>query len=675
MDTIRYAYHNLIGIFLLALLGGGLLFPMGVHAADSSWQADYTYEKDETNHYIKLKKYNGEATDLVVPDQATIDGETYRTYLNSEVWRENTSLTSLRFEKNGEGVLAGDSMYALFRDCTNLVSLDLTGLDTSQVTTMTHLFSGCKKLTDLNLTGFQTDSVVSMQYVFYKCAGLTTVDLSSFHTDNVVNMEGMFDGCSGLTSLDVTHFKTGKVTNMKNMFQSCSKLKTLDLSGFDTSKVEQFFCMFNACHGLESLNLSSFHTEAATSMKKMFNSCDKLSRLDLSNFDTKNVTDMNSMFGTCEALTNLDISSFDTSKVTDMNAMFENNRALVKLELGHFNTSNVTDMGGIFRNCEKLDSLDLSGFDMGQVTVVENFFHNCNNMAILSTPLNLTKDIELPDAFYDSKYEFYSSLPKNSTKSITLTKGKVDASAADITVADQKYTGSPLEPEVKVSLKGITISDDNYDVEYSKNTDPGKAVVQITFKGNFTGTVEKNFEIIKDPIVVSFDKGTEKTKVIDDDTMLLSINNPEQYDEIIWSIDDSNQSKEIAEISDGGLLKFKETDKEVVVRLVLRKGSNLIIKKRKYFAAAARVRASISTSSAKLSRNKSKSVSVKASKKGTGSWRPTYSWRSSNSGIASVSGSGASARIKGKKAGTTTISCKVKNGKKTKTCKVRVTVK
>ena len=149
-----------------------------------------------------------------------------------------------------------------------------------------------------------------------------TIDLSALDTSEVTNMNAMFSGCISLTSLDVSNFDTSQVTDMSNMFSGCSKLTSLDVSNFDTSKVTDMNNMFYYCISLTSLDLSSFDTSKVTDMSFMFRECSGLTSLDLSNFNTSNVTYMDSMFYKCSSLTNLDLRSFNTSKVTTVEYMF-----------------------------------------------------------------------------------------------------------------------------------------------------------------------------------------------------------------------------------------------------------------------------------------------------------------------------------------------------------------
>ena len=89
--------------------------------------------------------------------------------------------------------------------------------------------------------------------MFYGCSGLTSLDLSPLDTQNVTYMYAMFYDCSGLTSLDLTPLDTKNVTDMHSMFYGCSGLTSLDLTPLDTSKVTDMTYMFAGCSGLTSL--------------------------------------------------------------------------------------------------------------------------------------------------------------------------------------------------------------------------------------------------------------------------------------------------------------------------------------------------------------------------------------------------------------------------------------
>ena len=203
-----------------------------------------------------------------------------------------TSLESLFYKNNSTyksrltkiDILPGNfgnvkKAYAAFLNCSNVISMDMSGWDTSSLQDATELFKGCSGLTSLNVSGWDTSSATNIPWMFVGCSGLTSLDLSGFNTSAVTNMGCMFQGCSSLESLDISNWDTSNVTNMGNMFNNCSKLTSLDLSGFNTSAVTNMANMFNGCSALTSLNISNWDTSSVTNMDSMFTGCKNLERI------------------------------------------------------------------------------------------------------------------------------------------------------------------------------------------------------------------------------------------------------------------------------------------------------------------------------------------------------------------------------------------------------------
>lgn len=144
-----------------------------------------------------------------------------------------------------QGAVHAVTCQGLFYECTNLTVMNLTGLHTSNVTSMYNMFNGCSSLTNLDVSGFDTSNVTNMYGMFSSCYNILDLNISSFDTGNVKNMGYMFNDCSSLTSLDVSGFNTSNVTGMKSMFNGCQSLRSLDISGFNTSKVTNMSDMFS----------------------------------------------------------------------------------------------------------------------------------------------------------------------------------------------------------------------------------------------------------------------------------------------------------------------------------------------------------------------------------------------------------------------------------------------
>ena len=328
-----------------------------------------------------------------------------------------------------------------FLECSNISSLDLSNLDTSNVIDMNRMFSKCKILKEIKgLNRLNTRNVTNMNTMFQLCEEIEYLDVSNFDTSNVTDMQYMFNKCYKLKEIKgINKFNTIKVDNMKSMFKFCQNLKYLDLSNFDTSNVidmDYFFSgctkikeikglnmlntkkvnnmdsMFSSCEEIEYLDVSNFDTSNTIDMQYMFNKCSKLKEIKgLNGFNTSNVENMDSMFKLCENLEYLDLSNFDTSNVTNMSALFGGCNKLKSIKgLNGFNTSRVISMKQMFQQCNKLEYLDLSNFDTSDVIDMRFMFFGCNNLQYLNI-LNFNVNDSTENIFFD--------VPKNKCKFIT----------------------------------------------------------------------------------------------------------------------------------------------------------------------------------------------------------------------------------------------------------------
>ena len=177
-------------------------------------------------------------------------------------------------------------------------------------------------------SNFDTSNTTSMYLMFSNCIELLTLDLSNFDTRNVRNMGNMFVGTVSNNPMKIEtiifgeNFKTNNVTNMYAMFGNCNSLVNLDVSGFDTSNVTTMHDMFSSCHSLTNIDVSGFNTSKVTDMHGMFFACRSLTSLDLCSFDTSNVTDMVSMFQYITNLSKVTVGLNWSTTNANTNAMF-----------------------------------------------------------------------------------------------------------------------------------------------------------------------------------------------------------------------------------------------------------------------------------------------------------------------------------------------------------------
>ena len=72
------------------------------------------------------------------------------------------------------------------------------------------------------------DNINSCECMFRKCSNIIEINLSNFDTSQVTAMWSMFNGCSSLTSLDLSNFNTSQVSYMDYMFSGCINLEYIN---------------------------------------------------------------------------------------------------------------------------------------------------------------------------------------------------------------------------------------------------------------------------------------------------------------------------------------------------------------------------------------------------------------------------------------------------------------
>ncbi|MCD2006671.1 BspA family leucine-rich repeat surface protein [Listeria monocytogenes] len=260
----------------------------------------------------------------------------------------NSYLNRIKHIEIEEATLTGNfSSYFRNNVFTVLESVRIERSNLSRVTSFALAFygSGIEKVIIRDNNYPTAPSLLTTEGMFKNCSNLMEVDLSGLDTSAVTTMWDMFNSCRALEELDVSHFDTSSVTNMSYMFYDNRNLEVLDVSNLDTGSVTNMYAMFEDCTSLEELDVSNFDTSSVTDMYRVFNGCEKLKKLDVSNFDTSSVTNMAAMFSDNEKLEKLDLSTFDTSSVTNMGTMFKNCTALKSLFLDNFtHAASSTDM-------------------------------------------------------------------------------------------------------------------------------------------------------------------------------------------------------------------------------------------------------------------------------------------------------------------------------------------
>ena len=182
-----------------------------------------------------------------------------------------------------------------------------------------YMFYNCKNLITVNLSNLNTSNVKSMEKMFQNCSNLKEVDLSNLNNENLISMSYMFSGCTNLEKINFSNFTTNKVRTMDHTFQFCKNLKYIDFYSFKTELVENTNQMFLGCSSIESMYLFYFKLSNIKSMDEMFYNCKNLKNLSLPVFDQDKIPNLQ-LFKGCESIEKIEIHTSKYKKIIKQNS-------------------------------------------------------------------------------------------------------------------------------------------------------------------------------------------------------------------------------------------------------------------------------------------------------------------------------------------------------------------
>ncbi|GEM_PF-5324085 len=141
----------------------------------------------------------------------------------------------------------------LFMGCSSLETAVLPSTLTSAGGA--NMFANCTALSTVTFNS--TVTMGSTSGMFINCSSLTAIDLTKLNTSQVTSMASMFYGCASLESIDFSVLDTGKVRDLSGCFNGCKKLECVDLSENDFSSYDDISYMFYNCDNLVYLDVSS----------------------------------------------------------------------------------------------------------------------------------------------------------------------------------------------------------------------------------------------------------------------------------------------------------------------------------------------------------------------------------------------------------------------------------
>lgn len=287
-----------------------------------------------------------------------------------------------------------------FRGLTKVTSLDLTGWDTSNVTTMTSMFDTCSNLTEIKgINSLNTSKVILMNNIFYGCKSLTSLDLSNWDVHNVTNLQFAFYGCLSLTNNPIKNWELDNVVNLSSMFSNCKAMTTPPITVFG-----------NASNPSKSINYSGLYTNWET---VSYNNVQ---------WEIVGACDVSRVFGANKKMTSINIT-WKTDEIVNVQGMFVDGAMLQSMK-----TYNLTSCGQTI----------FTGYFFGGVgSQVNSLFTEFECIGTLS----YSKDISLyPNLTKQSLLNIINCLATTST-TLTLTLGATNLaklSATEIKIATDR---------------------------------------------------------------------------------------------------------------------------------------------------------------------------------------------------------------------------------------------
>ena len=101
-----------------------------------------------------------------------------------------------------------------------------------KLTSISSMFKDCGNLININLNKLKTDKIKNMDYTFLNCIHLKNANFSLFNSEKIETMDNAFGNCKNLVSLNLSSFKTNNLKSMKSMFKNCINIFIIDLSEF-----------------------------------------------------------------------------------------------------------------------------------------------------------------------------------------------------------------------------------------------------------------------------------------------------------------------------------------------------------------------------------------------------------------------------------------------------------
>ncbi|MBR1629540.1 MAG: leucine-rich repeat protein [Lachnospiraceae bacterium] len=422
------------------------------------------------------------------------------TSIGSSAFSNCTSLKNIKLSNRTTSI-----EHSTFFACKSLVSIEITN---SVKTIGDCAFQACDSLKNIEIP----DNVVDIgKYTFADCINLVNARISN----NVASIgQDVFLRCNKLERVESfgnpknTEISLGVAGLGDRALSGCSSLLSVEIPSNVT-------CIgadaFSGCSSLTSVKMSS---NVVSIGRSAFGGCSNLKSVETFG-DTKNIeipSDAiglgNSAFTNCSSLVSIKIPNLVTSIGS---SAFSGCSSLTSLEI----PNNVTNIGVFaFYKCSNLESIVLP---RGITNIDSATFSACSNLSSIKIPESVTsinsnafEGCHNLSIYYEGSKEQWDSIVIDakaieSTAKIYFDKAdsaesegtRIPLSEATIELSYPTcvFDGTEHRPNVTIKMMDSVLNPSDYDITYSSNINAGIALVSISGKGNYTGSVKKAFII------------------------------------------------------------------------------------------------------------------------------------------------------------------------------------
>ena len=330
---------------------------------------------------------------------------------------------------------------------TNVPSADITGWDTSHVTSMANAFMDHATFNQ-DISQWDTARVTSFSSMF-RGASAFNQDIGEWVTSSAISMASMFRDVS-LFNQDIGEWDTSRVIATINMFNGASAFNQ-DIGGWDTSRVIGMGFMFRGASAFNQ-DIGEWVTGSVTSMESMFREASVFNQ-DIGGWTTSSVNRMDSMFVNADVF-NQDIGEWDTSSVTTMRSMFNSADAFDQ-DIGEWDTSSVTDMSFMFDGASAFNQ-DLGDWNVSNVTDMTNMFRGAMGMSATNMDATLNGWATIDTIQGETALQNGVALRVINASDATAVQHLIDTYSWNV-IADNSYSGVTVGSNTAVDT--VTLDD------------------------------------------------------------------------------------------------------------------------------------------------------------------------------------------------------------------------